>query len=77
MRGGRPHDGWCPFCGHRLPWDLVRRLYHSYRARMQTPHAGPGRPPTPTPCPRCGILCSSASVARAHCRKKHHSDKMS
>ena len=72
QRGGavteRPQPaGWCPHCGHRLDWELIRRLYHSYRGRRQTPHAGPGRPPTPTPCPQCGAMCPSASEARRHC----------
>jgi hypothetical protein len=28
-----------------------------------------GRTPKPTPCPRCGETCESATMSRKHCRK--------
>lgn len=29
-----------------------------------------GRPPMPTACPRCGVVCGGVKLAREHCRGK-------
>jgi len=58
----------CPNCGAELPPHAIISAFHSLVASRQRPHAGPGRPPKPTPCPRCGAMAPSASAALAHCR---------
>ena len=48
----------------RVKVSTVARAMNSLRQA----HAG-GRPPKPTPCPRCGAALPSACAAREHCRR--------
>lgn len=53
----------CPHCEKSLP-DAVLRSGMGF-LRSQAAPAG-GRKPKPTKCKRCGVVCPSARLARAH-----------
>jgi hypothetical protein len=56
----------CPHCHKPLTEAQIKRIWASYTGKKQTPHAGPGRTPTPTKCLKCGKWCKSATLARRH-----------
>ncbi len=55
----------------RLPEELSREAKRSaislITSSLRQTRAG-GRPPIPTPCPKCGEACGGARAAQAHCR---------
>jgi hypothetical protein len=55
----------CPHCGHALTADELRSMWGAYRGSLQTPHAGPGRPPSEDRCP-CGAMTKARAKARNH-----------
>jgi hypothetical protein len=55
----------CPHCSHKLTPEEVRSLWASYCGKLQTPHAGPGRPRTKPRC-ACGAMTLERAAKRGH-----------
>jgi hypothetical protein len=55
----------CPHCAHPLSPEQLKRLWASYCGRLQTPHAGPGRPRDGERC-ACGAMNASTSAVRQY-----------
>jgi hypothetical protein len=61
---------------YRPSWDMstipdpALRSEVGRRSQLQRRTRAGGRPPTPTPCLRCGALQASATAARGHCTQR-------
>lgn len=55
----------CPHCDHELDIEQIKSIWGSYAGKLQTPHAGPGRPRSEKRCP-CGEMTKTRAKMRNH-----------